>query len=85
VEKVFLTGDAESLPGIARLADGTNDLRMYAGHTEWVAGQLQSEIAEGAWRMIPGTADLVFHTEPSRLWEELAGRGGEVVADARIR
>jgi putative transcriptional regulator len=85
VEKVFLTGDAESLPGIARLADGTNELRMYAGHAEWVAGQLQSEIAEGAWRMIPGTADLVFHTAPSRLWEELAGRGGEVVADARIR
>ena len=33
---VFLAGDPEALADIVRLADGTKDLRMYAGHAEWM-------------------------------------------------
>jgi putative transcriptional regulator len=82
VDKVFLSGDPEALGEITRLATGPDELRMFAGHAEWTAGQLQSELRDGDWRIVAGTADLVFG-DPRKLWEQLATRGDEVVVDAR--
>ena len=83
LDKVFLSADPESLTDITRLAEGTNDLRMYAGHAEWTQGQLDQEIAAGGWTVVPGDAELVFSAEPWQLWETLSTRpGGGVVADA---
>jgi len=75
LEKVFLTIDLDSLPDMVRLADGTNDLRIYAGHAAWGPGQLDAELRAGGWQVVQGTADLVFHAEPGELWTELEGRG----------
>jgi putative transcriptional regulator len=83
LDKVFLSIDDAALPDMTRLADGTNDLRLYAGHAAWVPGQLQSEINAGGWEVLPGTPELVFHADPGSLWTELEGRGasgGNVVA-----
>ena len=83
LDKVFLSIDDESLPDMARLADGANELRLYAGHAAWVPGQLQAEINAGGWQVLPGTPELVFHTDPGSLWMELEGRagsGGNLVA-----
>jgi putative transcriptional regulator len=76
LDKVFLSIDDASLPDMARLADGTNDLRLYAGHSAWAPGQLQAEIGAGGWQVLPGTEDLVFDAEPGMLWTELEGRAG---------
>ncbi|HUQ52181.1 MAG TPA: YqgE/AlgH family protein [Gammaproteobacteria bacterium] len=83
LDKVFLSVDDDSLPDMTRLADGTNDLRFYAGHAAWVPGQLESEINAGGWEILPASEDLVFHADPGSLWKELEGRGatgGGVVA-----
>ena len=43
-------------------------MRVYAGYTGWGAGQLEDEIAEGSWHVVPSTpADPFSHT-PERLW-----------------
>lgn len=76
LDKVFLSIDDESLPDMVRLADGTDDLRLYAGHAAWVPGQLQAEINAGGWQVLPGTPELVFHADPGSLWAQLEGRGG---------
>jgi putative transcriptional regulator len=83
VDKVFLSGDPESLTDIARLAEGPSELRMYAGHAEWTAGQLEAEVKRGGWRVRPATADEVFSESPGKLWEQLLMQGDEVVVDAR--
>jgi putative transcriptional regulator len=77
LDKVFLSIDDTSLPDMVRLADGTDDLRLYAGHVAWVAGQLQAEIGGGGWQILAGTAEIVFDTDPGRLWTELEGRGSD--------
>ena len=79
LDKVFLSIDDESLPDMVRLADGTNDLRLYAGHAAWVPGQLQAEINAGGWELLPGSPELVFHADPGGLWAELEGRGANGV------
>ena len=86
VDKVFLSGDPESVGDLTRLADGSNDLRIYAGHAVWGAGQLAREIQQGAWRIAPATADIVFTTEPGKLWEELRAVSADgVVVDTGTR
>ena len=85
VEKVFLAGDPEALPDIVRLADGTKELRMYAGHAEWMPGQLDREIAAGGWQTQIATDEIVFDANPTALWETLTKRTGETVAAADAR
>jgi putative transcriptional regulator len=82
VDKVFLAGDPEALGEITRLADGPDELRMYAGHAEWTQGQLEGELRNGDWHIVAATAELVF-AEPRRLWDQLATRGDEVVVHLR--
>lgn len=86
LDKVFLSVGEDSLADMVRLADGTDELRVYAGHAAWVPGQLKAEIEAGGWQVLDGSSDLVFDPEPGKLWMELEGRGGragDVVAALR--
>jgi putative transcriptional regulator len=83
VDKVFLAADPEGLPEILRLATGPEEFRMYAGHAEWMAGQLESEVKHGAWRVVPATAEVVFSDKPAKLWETLSTRADQVTARVR--
>jgi putative transcriptional regulator len=83
LDHVFLAVDPKALPDIVALAEGPDNLRLYAGHAEWSAGQLEQEIAAGAWSVTMGDEDLVFATDPRRMWQEAFDRRNAVVADAR--
>ena len=88
LDKVFLSVEDTALPDMVRLADGTNELRLFAGHATWAPGQLQAEIGAGGWQVLLGTAELVFDEDPGNLWMKLEGRGTDrnnVVAAARER
>jgi putative transcriptional regulator len=61
------------------LADGITSMRVFAGYAGWGAGQLRSEIDEGAWFVLPGNPADAFAAEPERLWPEVLRRqGGEL-------
>ena len=78
LDKVFLSIDDESLPDMVRLADGTNELRLYAGHAAWVPGPAANrDRCRRLADCCPATPELVFHADPGSLWAELEGRGGE--------
>lgn len=49
-------------------------LRIYAGYAGWTAGQLEDEIAEGSWYVVPGLPDDFFHHNPDRLWQHVLRR-----------
>ncbi len=50
------------------LVSGSLDgLRIFAGYAGWGAGQLEQEIAEGHWYVVPGRPEDVFHTDASEL------------------
>lgn len=83
VDNIFVSGNPELLPELAGLASGEQGLRLYAGHAEWAASQLAAEIEAGAWLLLPGSADLVFHPDPPRVWREALGRTAAAVAAAQ--
>jgi putative transcriptional regulator len=49
-------------------------LRVYAGYTGWGAEQLDEEIAEGSWHVVPAAKSDLFSTDPDRLWREVTRR-----------
>jgi len=58
------------------LAPAIQSLRVYAGYAGWSPGQLEAEIDEGAWYVIPAEPGDVFAAEPERLWQAVLRRQG---------
>src|SRR5215472_17540791 len=68
--------DLDAPPGL--LASAIASLRVYAGYAGWSAGQLQAEIDEGAWYVLPAEPGDAFSADPERLWPAVLRRqGGE--------
>lgn len=46
-------------------------MRMFLGYAGWGPGQLERELAQGAWLVAPVTPQLVFETPKDRLWGDV--------------
>jgi len=69
--------DLEAPPQV--LAGEIASLRVFAGYAGWGSGQLQSEIDEGAWYVLPAEPADPFNSDPQRLWQDVLRRqGGEL-------
>jgi putative transcriptional regulator len=49
-------------------------IRIYAGYAGWSAGQLDDEVAEGAWYVVDGGPVDVFDPDPEALWMRVLRR-----------
>ena len=58
---------AEAAPRLARL-------RIFLGYSGWGAGQLEDEIGEEGWFVVPLEIDDLFAAEPERLWQRVLRR-----------
>jgi putative transcriptional regulator len=56
------------------LATAITSLRVYAGYAGWSPGQLEAEIEEGAWYVLPAQPGDVFAAEPGELWRQVLRR-----------
>jgi putative transcriptional regulator len=52
----------------------TERLRFYVGYAGWSPGQLELEIHGGNWLVYRGTADSVYDSNPTHLWEDLLNK-----------
>lgn len=66
--------DLDAPPGL--IGPEVVQLRVFAGYAGWSAGQLKSEIEEGAWYVLPGESGDVFMDDPERLWQTVLRRQG---------
>lgn len=48
--------------------EGPRDFRLLVGYAGWGPGQLQREVAEGAWLPAAASAELLFDAEPKAIW-----------------
>ncbi len=56
------------------LAPAITSLRVYAGYAGWSPGQLDAEIDEGAWFVLPAEPGDIFAAQPEQLWRAVLQR-----------
>ncbi len=71
---VYTTTDTHWIDGHLKRPDAARDLKVFAGHSGWAAGQLQSEIKRGGWHVLPADAETIFNKDSARVWPELIER-----------
>lgn len=68
---VYLIADKQRIRAEVAAGPSAASFRVYLGVCGWGAGQLESEIKRGLWRIVPGSVDLIFDAKPDTLWERL--------------
>jgi putative transcriptional regulator len=66
-EGVHFAGSLDVLRRVAQ--DPPQNLHVLLGYAGWGPGQLESELAEGAWLIAPVSRDVVFGVESSVMWD----------------
>ncbi len=68
-----------SLDNLVDLGDSfstTQQIRVFAGYAGWSPGQLDDEMMRDTWLKHPASIDLVFGTDPGKLWPVLLKQKG---------
>ena len=50
--------------------------RVFVGYAGWTGGQLEAELEEEAWFVVPAEPDDLFDDEPDELWSAVLRRQG---------
>lgn len=64
----------------ALVAEEIVGLRVFRGYSGWGPGQLDDELTEGAWMVLPSERDDVFARDPDELWRSVIRRQGGRIA-----
>ncbi len=65
--------------GTVDLTQSPDDLdvemvRVFSGYAGWTSGQLEMEIADGAWFSVPALSEDAFSRDPDLLWRQVLKR-----------
>ena len=58
------------------LAASVDGVRFFVGYSGWGRGQLEGELEEGAWLVVPAEAGDVFAPDPDTMWRAVLRRQG---------
>ena len=78
LDNVFLGADSTVLEQVLRHPSPFTGLRIFSGYAGWKPGQLQAEVKKGYWLLREADTEILFNTEPDRIWRTLhdsPGRG----------
>jgi putative transcriptional regulator len=71
---VYLTFDSDLISNAFQSPKPGSGPRLFLGRAQWAQGQLDNEIRLGGWYRIKAEGDLVFSSQPDRLWPTLHAR-----------
>lgn len=63
---------------VDELSDRVGDVRIFGGYAGWGPGQLEQEIADGAWIDVTADPSDIFTMAPDGLWRAALERKGGV-------
>jgi putative transcriptional regulator len=66
----------DTLVEIGESFSPTKKVKTFAGYAGWSPGQLEDELKRDAWLTHPASLDLVFDTDPARLWKLILASKG---------
>lgn len=56
------------------VSSAVSGLRIFAGYAGWGPAQLETEIEEGSWHVVPSLPSDLFTADPGRLWMQVLRR-----------
>ncbi|HVA76230.1 MAG TPA: YqgE/AlgH family protein [Acidimicrobiales bacterium] len=56
------------------LQSSLSEVRLFAGYAGWASGQLEAEIAAGAWWVVDAEPEDAFCDDPEQLWKSVLRR-----------
>ncbi len=62
------------------VSDGIIGARLFSGYAGWDSGQLESEIEEGSWYVVPAAEGDPISADPEGLWRRVLRRQGGALA-----
>ena len=68
----FVPGEIEDASDVGEL----RSVRVFAGYAGWAPGQLEGELEEGSWVVVPAMPSDVFTSDPDKLWSDVLRREG---------
>ncbi len=69
LDGVNFAGSMEIFREVAE--DPPPELRFYLGYAGWGPGQLEFEIAQGAWLSAVASSDVIFGVQPDQMWDHV--------------
>lgn len=84
MEDIYASSELDFLRLVTNFAKNESTLRLYTGHAEWGPQQLDQEIKRGDWHIIPAKPELIFASEPLKLWLQTLSSGSEITANLSI-
>lgn len=73
VDRIYV-GTPRVLERIMTQPKPTETFRAFAGFAGWAPGQLEHEMFEGAWGVLPSNAFNIFDKDPATLWPDSISR-----------
>lgn len=64
----------------APVAGSIVGVRLFSGYAGWDSGQLEDEIEDGSWYVIPAAAPDPISADPESLWQRVLKRQGGALA-----
>ncbi len=83
-DDIYLVGDLQLLEKAVNEGKGPLELRVYLGYAGWGPGQLDREIAMGAWHVFEVDLATIFDPVPETLWRRLIRKVTERIVWLRV-
>ncbi|HEX4341767.1 MAG TPA: YqgE/AlgH family protein [Verrucomicrobiae bacterium] len=66
----------DELNDIGQSFSPTRKVKLFAGYAGWSPGQLEQEMKRNAWLTHPASLELLFDTDPQKLWQTILDTKG---------
>jgi putative transcriptional regulator len=71
IPNLSLGHSLDSLIELGESFSATRKVKMFAGYAGWSPGQLEDEMKRKAWLTHPASLELVFESDPAKLWQSI--------------
>lgn len=73
-DDIYVSGFSGVLDELLRQPEKAAEQRFFAGYAGWARGQLEAEIAQGGWHVLPLDTGVIFEMNPLTLYEQMLHR-----------
>lgn len=82
-EDIYISGYSGVLEELLKHPEHAAEQRFFAGYSGWSSGQLEAEIEQGGWYVLPLDLAAIFRMNPHTMYDELLTRARKPRIEAR--